>query len=314
MIAVVGESIVDMVETAPDQFHAIMGGAPANVAVALARLGVPVSYFGRLSEDTLGRRLLARLQEAGVGLDHLITASESTSLALVSLDGNGRPSYTFYLDGTADWQWKATELPELDTAIRAIHIGSLALAIGPGNMVLEQWIAHIHHQETALVSFDLNIRPSVGLLLKAERERIERLSHISHLIKASDEDLAYCYPTWTPSDAANHLLSLGAELVVVTSGAEGATAHRRNRPPIIQAGIQVEVVDTVGAGDAFCAGLLSGLVIDGALGMPPESMLQALDDATLQHILKRAVLVAALTCGRQGADPPTAEMLAKAMH
>ena len=194
-----------MVETAPNRFQAVMGGAPANVAVAHSRLGVPTSYLGRLSQDALGRRLLARLQEAAVGWDHVIVAHERSSLALVSLDGAGGPSYTFYLDGTADWQWKSFELPELDGSIRVVHVGSLALAIGPGNAVLERWVARIHEKGTALVCFDPNIRPSVGLAAPAERERIERLSRISHLVKASDEDLAYCYPGLPPRDAANRL-------------------------------------------------------------------------------------------------------------
>jgi fructokinase len=304
LVGVVGESIVDFIETAPGAFRASLGGAPANTAVALARLGIPVSYLGRLSDDPLGVRLRDRLACSGVGLGGAVRSAEHSSLAVVALDANGSASYVFYLAGTADWQWSWGELPPAADAPRVLHIGSLAAAIEPGATVLARWFRAVRSHGRTLIAFDPNIRPGIGAPPDRERARLERLAGLAHLVKASDEDLAYCYPDWDIGRAAHRLLGLGAELVVATRGADGASAFRSGGRILDVPGVPVEVVDTVGAGDAFGAGLLAALGDAGVFEGQPAGSLERLGDDLLDASLRKAALVAALTCARPGADPP----------
>lgn len=299
VIAVAGESLVDLVP-GPEHgyWRALPGGSPANTAVALARLGAPVAYLGRLSRDAFGRDIRAHLTASGVVVDHVVEAPEPSTLAVVSRDEGGAASYGFYLTGTSDFAWRPGETPRLPSGCVAVHVGSLAAVLDPAARVVADLVRSV--AETAVRSFDPNVRPGAGVARDEYRSRVERLVADSDLVRASADDLAWLYPGVTPLDAARGWVGGGRRLVVVTYGGDGATGVTADSVVRVPAPA-VAVVDTVGAGDAFTAGLLVALAERGRLD---RRLLAGLDAGELAACLAFAARVAAVTCGRDGADPP----------
>jgi fructokinase len=306
-IIVAGEALIDLVaEDRAGGYRAVPGGSPANVAVTLARLDQPVSLLARISSDAFGRRLRAHLDGNGVDLGLSVAAAEPTSLAVASLDDDNRADYDFYLTGTADWQWRPQELPAaLDSRAVALHSGSLALALAPGACVLEALLRREYERDALTLSVDLNLRPSILVDRAAQQERIERQIRFAHLVKASDEDLAWLYPGRSVQDVAAAWHAAGVACAVVTLGAQGAYLLAPDGSAFQQTARPVNVVDTVGAGDSFTGGLLAALARLGALGERPGDRLAALTPRQWLDVLDHAGTVAGLTCGRRGADPPT---------
>ena len=298
------------------QLVAMPGGGPANIAVGLVRLGVPTAFAGRFSRAGFGPWLRSYLVANGLDLAFSVDADEDATLALVTLDGQGRASYTFYGPGTADWQWDATELPDLtaaapaDLGISAVHTGSIALTLEPGAGVLAKWLAGLRRDNRVLVSFDPNMRPSLVGDLSAYRERLPGVISSSHIVKASDEDVEVLYPGATAAEIAHRWLSEGVYLVVITEGALGGTAFHQNGARAHVAPPPIEVVDTIGAGDSFSAGLLAYLAKNRFL---EPAALTTLGEGDLHHAIAQAVSASALTCTRPGADPPTEQELARFM-
>lgn len=289
-IVVVGEALVDLVaESGGRRFRADPGGGPANIAVGLGRLGSPVTLVTTLGGDAFGRLVTGHLTAAGVAPS--VHPAPFTPLAVVTVDGAGVPSYDFAIS----WDVPALELPP-DTAV--LHAGSLAAAMAAAPVEAAMAAAPV-------VSYDPNIRPRLLGDRACERLRVERQVGLSDVVKASDEDLAWLYPAEDPVQVAHRWRGLGPALVVVTRGARGCVAvtasgrFERPAPP-------VEVADTVGAGDAFMSGLLSGLLSAGLL--EPGALTRA-DETALSGPLADALASAAITCTRPGADPPTKEEL-----
>lgn len=284
------------------------GGSPANVAVALSRLGVPARMLARIADDVLGRRVREHLAGNGVELDHVALAAEQTSMAMVSVGPDGAPSYDFRIAGTADWQWTAAELDgALDGPVVALHSGSLALTTAPGAAVLRELM--VRAAATATVSYDPNCRP---LLMGDPADvlvGVHELLAVADVVKVSLEDLEWLSAGSTPEAVLEDWLGRGPAIVAVTLGGDGVVAGtaggRRTRRP----GVPVAVIDTVGAGDTFSAALLAGLHRRGLLGAAARAALRDIDSPTLDALLDEAALAAAITCSRRGADPPTAEDL-----
>jgi fructokinase len=181
MILVIGEALIDLIENRyqPGAFTAVVGGANANVALALARRGTKHQFLGRISNDRFGKIIRDRLETNGVHLEHSISADELTTLAVVSLDSNGVPSYSFYVNGTADWGWTREELPtdvDLENMhATAIQFGCLTMAMEPGNKVIEAWAKEHYDQKSVTISHDINMRPALGFDRETERVRVERV-------------------------------------------------------------------------------------------------------------------------------------------
>lgn len=295
-LTVVGEALVDLVDSGNhQQFTARPGGSPLNVAVGLARLGHPTAILARISADPFGQLLREHARTNGIDLSAAPAAREPTTLAVVSLDTAGQPRYDFYRDGTADWQWTPTELARLPSDTAILHFGSLASWLQPGCRHITALVAQLG--DSALISYDPNIRPALLGAAENARPRIERCVALAHVVKASDEDIRWLYPDHTTEAVATRWHSFGAQLVVITHAAHGATAYRPDRPALHRPSPATRVIDTIGAGDAFTAGLLSGLV-------NADRRPATIDDPTLSDVLDQATLVAALTCERAGADPP----------
>ncbi|MEU7610460.1 carbohydrate kinase [Micromonospora sp. NPDC049204] len=304
MIVVAGEALIDLVVTAEGE-RAVPGGSPANVAVTLARLDQPVRLLARLGADEYGRQLAAHLSANRVELDWAVRAPEPTSVAKATLDTSGQASYEFRLAGTADWQWTPDELPDLTgSGATALHTGSLALALAPGAQVLEDLLARERRRDGLTVSIDLNLRPSIVTDRAAEQARVRRQVPLAHVVKASDEDLAWLYPDRSVGDVLAEWRDAGVSCALVTRGGEGVWLLAPNGSLHEQPAVRTTVVDTVGAGDSFTGGLLAALADLDALGDRPADRLAGVTEQQWDVVLRQAATVAALTCARQGADPP----------
>jgi fructokinase len=235
---------------------------------------------------------------------------EQTSLAVATIGDGGSASYSFYVDGTADWGWTDAELPNavelasLDT--KAVQFGCLAMAIAPGGLVLEKWLKELYATGQMTLSHDLNIRSALGFERESELARVQRINAHSHIIKASDADIEWLYdlPVGAAIDEIALLWSQGGKLVVITRGGDGATLFLNGNKLHAQAP-KINLVDTVGAGDTFMANLLAELDLVGALGGEPISRLAKLDSAQLQTAAEFAAVAAGIVCERKGCEPPT---------
>lgn len=309
MITVIGEALVDLVGDGT-VYRASPGGSPLNVAVGLARLGVPCAMLARLSSDTFGGQLRDHLRRNGVSLRYVVPASEPTTLAFAFLDTEGSARYEFYVEGTADWQWKKNELPSpLPAEVVALHAGSLAVALPPGAAAIEELLRSERARGAVTLSYDPNIRPHLCSDRDATRERVERHVRLTHVVKASAEDVAWLYPDTPLEEVVRRWTTLGPSLVVVTLGADGAVARQPGGDEVRVDAPTVRVVDTVGAGDAFTSALLAGLARHDLLAALRDEPTRLLRDDLLTEILTVSCQVAALTCTRPGADPPTIDEL-----
>jgi fructokinase len=307
VITVCGETVADLVAQADGDYRAYPGGSPANVALALARLGEPTTFAGRLGPDVFGRRMRAHLTSNGVDPRHLVEATQPSTLAVVSFDEQRRASYDFWTDGTADWQWSDGDLAVHPApGAVAFHTGSLASWTPPGDAALRHLFARTRAAGACTLSYDPNVRPRLLGDADTARRSIEGMVALAHVVKVSDEDLAWLCPGEDVADVARSWVDLGPGLVVVTLGPDGSVAARPGRHELVRRPAPaIDLVDTVGAGDTFSGALLHALHQQDALGSDPLARLASLTDNALGAVLVRAARAAALTCTREGCDPPT---------
>lgn len=304
-IVVIGEALIDLIQQADGSYQAKPGGAPANVSIALARLGAHVSFAGRMSTDKFGEKLHGWLSPENIDLSLVERTSDPTSLAVASLDDQGKASYSFYLKGTADWGWTLGAFVHLEVEPpAALVIGSVATAIEPGASVIENLAGHLHSTQGSTVVIDLNIRPGLGFERENETVRVERQIKLAHIVKASDDDLAWLYPDRSPVDTARHWAAAGHH-VIMTRGADGATLFTPTGDTVSVKAPVIELVDTVGAGDSFLGATLYGLQHRGALGANAEELLAKVTLDDWIDLLTLAAEVGAITCSRAGCNPPT---------
>ncbi len=302
MFLVCGEALFDVfigseTETAL-HLDARPGGSPFNVAIGLARLGQPVAFLSGLARDMLGERLVRTLQREGVDTRACPLFDAPTTLGMVELDHEGVPRYAFYGNGAADRLLSPEGLPELEPGVRAIHVGSYATVVEPVASALETLVRR--ERAARLVAYDPNVRLNVEPALERWRATVDRLAGLAHLVKISDEDLHLLYGAVDEAALTGRWLAAGAELVVVTRGARGATGWTRCIRADVPAPV-VRTVDTVGAGDTFQAAMLAHLAETGRLA---PAALRAMDEPALAGLLRFAASAAALTCSRRGADMP----------
>jgi fructokinase len=323
MILVIGEALIDLIENRyqAGSFNAVVGGANANVALALARRGTKHQFLGRISNDRFGKIIRERLETNGVHLEHSVSAEELTTLAVVSIDSNGVPSYAFYVNGTADWGWIPDELPsDIDLEnmhATAIQFGCLTMAMQPSSAIIEKWAREHFEQNSVTISHDINMRPALGFDAAEERVRVERINQISHIIKASDEDIEWLYGLDSGADLDQIVASWIGDterIVLVTRGADGTSIYRRRSTRADVPSRKINVVDTVGAGDTFCANLLGQLSDADVLGSNPFDRLENLSDADLREFVQVAAIAASITCERAGCEPPTIADLNKTLQ
>ncbi|WP_037764188.1 carbohydrate kinase family protein [Streptomyces sp. FXJ7.023] len=286
MIVVAGEALIDLVPQGTGALAALrpaLGGGPYNTAVALGRLGSPAAFCSRVSRDAFGEALLGRLRETGVDVSPVQRGTEPTTLAVASLDTDGSAAYSFYVEGTADRLF--TVPAALPPGTRAVSFGTCSLVLEPGASAYEELL-----RETAargvFTALDPNIRAGLIPDPDAYRERFRSWLPSVSLLKLSAEDAEWLR---------------GAP--VVTRGGAGLTAYTGDGGEYTVPGEQVEVVDTIGAGDTVNAALLHGLAARDALDAPAVA---ALGREGWTGLLGFAARAAAVTCSRAGAEPPYA--------
>ena len=308
MILISGEALIDLIPDTEKEFRydAILGGSPYNVAIGLGRLGAPVAFVSRISQDANGENLCAALAAAGVDLGLTLRDPKPTTLAFV-MRGTAQTGsrYAFYLDATSfDGPWPFPEV--WPVAARHLHVGSIsALEARHGERVVE---ALTRAQGRLTISFDPNIRPLVTPDRQAVLPLVERQLALATVVKASEEDLEWLYPHRAVEATLADWAQRGPTIAIATLGGKGAVAYLGNERLTVAAPT-IDVVDTVGAGDSFMSSLLSIMDRDGSLGATAK----APTAAKLAEWLQFAATASAITCTRRGSNPPTlAEVNARA--
>ena len=305
MIVVAGEALVDLIPTPAGSLAIHPGGGPFNTARWLGRLGADVAFLGSIAADPLGQRLRDELVATGVVVD-LVAASElPTTLALAQLDESGAARYSFYTERTSAADL-AVDRVALPASLDALYLGGLGLVLEPIGSTLAGAVA-LARERGALVMLDPNVRPSLIADRDAYLSRLFAVVAQTDVLKLSTEDVAWLSPGEPPRAAARALLERGPSVVLLTAGAAGATVFTAAAAAgTTVPAVQVDVVDTIGAGDAFSAGFLSrwlapwGTFCPTGTESPPAHVpAQALVEATAF-----ATRVAALACTLPGATPP----------
>lgn len=296
-ILVIGESLVDVVRHPDGSTSEHPGGSPANVAVGLVRLGARVELATAYAADRLGELLAAHLASAGVEYAGDPRILDRTSTARATIGADGSAAYAFDLDGRLP-------VPSPSALPVHVHVGSISAVLEPGTATIADALAGLG--ASATISYDVNARPGVTGVGADVVARVEAIVARSDVVKASDEDLEALFPEQTIGEAVQHLRSLGARAVVLTRGGAGATCMTDSGVIEVPAR-PVTVVDTIGAGDSFCAAMLDGLRREGVLG--DRQALRALPEDGWRGVLERAGRAAAITVSRAGANPPTTDEL-----
>ncbi|MBR9762594.1 MAG: carbohydrate kinase [Rhodobacteraceae bacterium] len=307
MLICCGEALIDMIPaktaTGDDAYVPHAGGAVFNTAVALGRLGAEVAMISGISTDLFGTRLAEGLSASNVGTDLLIRSDRPTTMAYVMLK-DGSATYSFHDENSAGRMIAPADLPQLPDNCTALYFGGISLAVEPG----AETYAALCAREAAdhLVMIDPNIRPGFIRDVDAFRDRMARMLAQADIIKISDEDLDWLRDG--PDTAEAKARALRAEtgaMVILTRGAKGATAFYGGGETSVAAR-RAEVVDTVGAGDTFNAGVLAKL---SELGFLTKSALREIPETALREALDHGARVAAITVSRAGANPPWAAEL-----
>jgi fructokinase len=302
VIVVCGEALIDRIHGTNSP-----GGGPFTTARALARLGVPVQFLGHLSRDASGTQLRDLLAADGADLALTSVGPEPTTLAIAEVNPDGHALYRFASDGTSAPNLTTATVPtSFGADVNALHVGTLGLVFEPIATTLAALVDREHDKR--LVMVDPNIRPSAvnsnASPARGEgpgggyRARLDRIISQSTIVKASDADIDWLFPGLDRVVAARALLARGPKLVVVTLGPEGAIGVTVQADVSVPAPA-VQVVDTIGAGDAFGAALLAWLHDHEKLRLDLR-----LNAEELRAALAFACLVASITCTRPGADPP----------
>lgn len=304
MILSCGEALIDMLPRTStlgeNSFAPYAGGAVFNTAIALGRLGAPAGFFSGISSDFLGQILIDELAASKVDTSACHIADRPCTVAFVKLV-NGQATYAFYDEETAGRMLQTDDLPEVTAD--ALFFGGISLVAEPCGSTYEALM--LREAPTRVCMIDPNIRPGFIKDEASYRARIDRMLAAADIVKLSDEDLHWLMGAGEISDLANRVLAMGPKLVCITEGAKGATGYSAAGAVFVAAN-KVEVVDTVGAGDTFNAGVLASL---SAAGLLTKSGVAALSEDAIRAALTLGGKAAAVTVSRAGANPPWAHEL-----
>jgi fructokinase len=302
-VLVIGEALVDVVHGINGEIKNIPGGSPANTAVALARLGTKTYMKARTSTDKFGTEIRNYLTNQNVNLDYSLVVKSPSSVVNALIQKDGSAKYEANLRGAADYGWTFEELDQvIDPDIQIVQLGSLTSYIEPGATNVEKWFSKLRQSNKYLLTFDPNIRhPLDGENEVDVRSRAKKLASLSHVVKASDEDLNWIFSNNNPQDSAINVIESGASLVVVTLGKKGAFAVNKKLEIVEVKANEIAVIDTIGAGDTFAAALITQLLENSWIN---KNALENLSSDDLTEILTNCSAASAITCSRQGANPP----------
>jgi fructokinase len=301
MILCCGEALIDFLPRKGADgamvFQPFNGGSVYNTAIALGRLDIDVGLLAGVSTDFFGDQLMEGLAASQVDLKFCRRKPNHTTLAFVKLE-NGHARYSFVDDASAGRNLVKADLPKLPAKLEALHFGSISLIPEPCGGTYEALLKR--ESKKRVISIDPNIRAT---LIKDKRKhlaRLARLMALADIVKISDEDVIWMTGKTDYAKIAKAWLKKGAKIVAITRGGDGVELFTARYSALVAAP-KINVVDTVGAGDTFTAGLLAHLSKSGQL---TKKSLAAIDEANLRAAADFAVRAAAVTCSRPGADPP----------
>ena len=303
MLLCCGEALIDMIptptESGQEGYVPHVGGAVFNTAIALGRLGVQTGMLTGLSTDLFGQQLTASLHANHVDTSLVVTSDRLTTLAFVQLT-DGHASYTFYDENSAGRMLNRADMPVLPDEVSTLYFGGISLVFEPG----AEAYAALQKREAAarVVMLDPNIRPSFIRDIRRYRDRLDRMIALSDIVKVSDEDLNWIYPgPQSLFEKLDFVRQAGASVVILTRSGEGATAFLKDGTKVSVPVDRVDVVDTIGAGDTFNAGVLAKLA---ELSLLIKEPLAAIDPELMREAIRFGAQVAAITVSRAGANPP----------
>ncbi len=301
-VLVIGEALIDVVHSNNGDVRNIPGGSPANTAVALSRLGVPTFMKARTSKDNFGQIIRSYLEKENVNLKMGVISNEPSTVIKAFIQEDKSAKYEANLIGAADFGWNENEL-EFDTQFfNFVHLGSLTSYVEPGATEVEQWFKKLRNESNLLLSFDPNIRhPLDSQPEEIVRQRAKRLCSIAHIVKASDEDAQWIWQSPNYKDFAQEVINSGSEIVIITRGKDGAWLKNKKGIEIDISAQELNVIDTIGAGDTFSAAFLAQLINKEIKSL---NELRELSSSDLINILNNCAHASGLTCSRLGANPP----------
>ncbi len=289
-IWVLGDAVVDLIPDGYNHYLRCAGGAPANVAVGVSRLGVEAGFIGRVGNDPLGKFMQQTLQAEKVSTEQMILdPQQRTSTVIVGLD-QGERSFTFMVNPSADQFLEVNDLPNFQQG-EWLHCCSIALINDPSRSTTIEAIRRVK-QAGGFVSFDPNLRESLWSSLDEMKKVVNSVVAMADVLKFSEEELTLLTNTTSLDDATKAVTSLYPEkLIIITLGKDGAIYHLNGKSQVV-AGKALKPVDTTGAGDAFVSGLLAGL---SQVSNWKES------DAVLVEVIRKANASGALATTAKGA-------------
>lgn len=308
MILCCGEALIDMIpatyENGQHGFVPHAGGAVFNTAIALGRLGVDTGFVTGLSRDLFGAQLAQSLTDSNVDCTLSIQSDLPTTLAFVQLN-NGQAKYVFYDENTAGRSLTPDQLPSLPAQNTALYFGGISLISEP----CADFYAALALREAPnkLIVMDPNIRAAFVKDEVRYRARLEKMIAVADIVKVSDEDLDWLVPGAGDLETkAGLLCAQGPQITIVTRGGDGAQAFFADGGEVAAPAQRVTLVDTVGAGDTFNAGVIAKLMEKGLLS---KSRLNEINTEVMGEALHNGAAVAAITVSRAGANPPWAHEL-----
>lgn len=300
MILCCGEALIDMLPRTSTEGEACYapyaGGAVFNTAIALGRLGAETGFYSGIAQDMMGDLLTETLVNSKVDTSAVVYSDRPSTVAFIKLV-DGQATYAFYDENTAGRMLSKDDLPT-EVAADTLFFGGISLPVDPCGATYEA----LCHREAAnkVIMIDPNIRPGFIRDEATYRARIEGMLAVADIIKVSDEDLTWLFGEGDMMDHARKLISNGAKLVCITEGAKGSYGITAENVVFVEAQ-KATVVDTVGAGDTFNAGVLASLQSAGKL---TKAAVAELDEDTIRTALSLGNRAAAVTVSRAGANPP----------
>jgi fructokinase len=302
-IAILGEALIDFKSTGALAFQGFIGGSSLNVATATARLGQSTMFLTQISSDLFGKSLREHMTKNGIDTSHVLQSDGHTTLAFVE-ERDGQAHFSFMNSRAADTMYDPQPRPILPNNLKFMQFGSISLLTDPTSTSITEIIgkhrSSLNHNVT--VVFDPNCRPALTPDLEGYKRKLRNWLRLAHVVKVSDQDLGWLEPDKALDDVAAEWIAQGPSVVIITRGEHGSSLYRAGHERLQVPTPKVSVIDTVGAGDTYTAGLMVSLLEH---GHERAEQLATHPDQTWLEVMTFAAQAAAINCTRAGANPPT---------
>jgi fructokinase len=302
-IAILGEALIDFKSTGALAFQGFIGGSSLNVATATARLGQSTMFLTQISSDLFGSSLREHMTKNGIDTSHVLESDAHSTLAFVE-ERDGQAHFSFMNARAADTMYDPQPRPVLPNNLKFMQFGSISLLTDPTSSSITEIIgkhrSSLNHNVT--VVFDPNCRPALTPDLDGYKRKLRNWLRLAHVVKVSDQDLGWLEPDKALDDVAADWISQGPSVVIITRGEHGSSLYRAGHERLQVPTPKVSVIDTVGAGDTYTAGLMVSLLEH---GHERAEQLATHSDQTWLEVMQFAAQAAAINCTRAGANPPT---------